>query len=455
MKTRSNLWISGTAIQTPDRARIEILENSLFEIDADGTVASITPSSAPEYGDRLKRADADGGPAELRQGQYLLPGLVDLHIHAPQWPQLGKALHLPLEQWLTDYTFPLEARYGDLEFATAMYSSLVEALLANGTTTAVYFATVHLAASLRLAEICRDRGQRAFVGKVVMDDHAQCPTYYRDETTELALEETVAFIETVRASGDDLVQPIVTPRFIPSCTDAALAGLGNIAREHECHIQTHCSESDWEHGYVLERLGKTDSLALADFGLLTRHTILAHANHITSRDMDEIGGRGAGIAHCPLSNFYFSNAVFPLREALDKSLHVGLGTDISGGASASMLDSCRHAVLASRALEDGVDTARPAHERGRAGARINFIEAFWMATVGGGEALDRRIGKFAEGYQFDAMMIDTNLADSNILVWDDTDTPGDVLQKIVYGAGRSDIRKVWVDGRCVVDKDTA
>ena len=445
-------WILGPAIHAPERGRVELIEGALLAVSADGSIVSVSRPDTDNFDRELDLARRSGKLTTLPDGQYLLPGFVDLHIHAPQWPQLGKALHLPLEEWLMEYTFPLEARYADVAFANRMYGSLVDALLKNGTTTAVYFATAHLEATLRLAEICRERGQRAFVGKVVMDDHAQCPDYYRDETTESALSETLAFVEEVRAAPGDLVEPIITPRFIPSCTDAALSGLGEIAKDHDCHVQTHCSESDWEHGYVLDRLGKTDTDALDGFGLLTRHTVLAHANHITSPDMDLIHSRGAGIAHCPLSNLYFANAAFPLRAALDRKLHVGLGTDISGGASASMFDSCRQAVHSSRALEDGTDPGRAAEVRGVPGSRIDFMEAFWLATCGGGEVLDRPLGKFEPGYKFDAMAVDTVGPDSNIMLFAETDQPEHALQKIVYGASRNDVRTVWVDGRKVVEK---
>ena len=118
---------------------------------------------------------------EIAGDQVLLPGLVDLHVHAPQFPQLGMALDIPLEDWLQVHTFPLESRYADLAFAEAVYTRLVETLLAHGTTTALYFATIHLPATQRLAEICLALGQRALVGRVGMDhpDNARIITGMR------------------------------------------------------------------------------------------------------------------------------------------------------------------------------------------------------------------------------------------------------------------------------------
>ncbi len=448
--------IVATAMHTPVRGEVDIHEDTLIVVDAGGAIAEVRAPGDPEY-EALKKAGRDrGNLVEFGPGRYLLPGLVDLHIHAPQWPQLGTALHRPLYDWLRDHTFPLEARYADLAFADRIYSSLVDTLLANGTTTAVYFATVHLEATKLLTRKCYERGQRGLVGKVAMDDPDQCPDYYRDPSPGAAIDDTWELIEYVRTldcDGGGLVMPVVTPRFVPSCTDALLDGLGSVAAASGCHIQTHCSESDWQHGYVIDRHGRTDSESLEAFGLMTRRSVLAHSNFITDGDMGRFRATGAGIAHCPLSNIYFANSVFPLRAALDRGLHVGLGTDISGGHDPSMLDACRQAVAASRALEDGVDPALHSTRRGRPGSRIDFAEAFWLATAGGGEALDLPIGFFARGQDFDAMLIDTTVADSNLIIWEDLDSLDDVFQKIVYNAARNNIRRVWVGGRLVIDKD--
>ncbi|MGI9501985.1 MAG: guanine deaminase, partial [Geminicoccaceae bacterium] len=398
--------LKATLFQAPAPGDIEAIEDALVAVDETGFIAEVQRPSDQTYDQVLEEARRSNRLIETGRHHYLLPGFVDLHIHAPQFPQLGKALDVPLEVWLQRYTFPLEARYADPVYARNVYERLVDTLLANGTTTAVYFGTTHLEATSILAEICLAKGQRALIGKVAMDDPAQCPSYYRDPSAEAAIEATNTFIKTVQAMPGNaarLVRPVVTPRFIPSCTHDLLEGLGEITGDTGCHVQTHCSESDWEHGFVLDRYGKTDSQALDDLGLLTRHTILAHGNFITSDDMALIRARGAGIAHCPLSNVFFSNAVFPLRRALEKGLRVGLGTDIAGGPSASLLDSCRCAVTSSRLLEDGVDPDLPAGERGRNQSRIDFRHAFYLATAGGGDVLDLPIGRLKPGYQFDAI----------------------------------------------------
>lgn len=450
--------LRATLMQTPARGVVEIREDALVAVAADGAVARVVATAEDDHGAVLAAARADGRLIEAGPGRVLMPGFVDLHVHAPQFPQLGTALEVPLETWLARHTFPLEARYADLGFADRAYRGLVDTLLANGTTTALYFATIHREATERLAEICLEKGQRALVGRTAMDDPALCPPDYRDASAAQAIEETEAFVGFLAGhpeNGAGRVLPVVTPRFIPACTDALLEGLGEVARRCRCHVQTHASESDWEHQYVLGRTGRTDTLALDGFGLLGRRTVLAHGVFIDDADMAAIGAAGAGIAHCPLSNVYFSDAVFPLRAALDKGLHVGLGTDIAGGPDASMLANVRWAVAAARMLEQGVEPRKPRAERGRPGARIGFAEAFWMATAGGGVALDLPIGVIAPGYRFDAILVDPAAPEGGVSLFPDLDGPEAVFQKIVYGATRANIRRVFVDGRTVVDKETA
>lgn len=441
----------GTALHTPVLGELEVLRNALIVVGGDGAIKAIHRQGGPLAEREAQRFAAAGQLVTLGSDQYLLPGLVDLHIHAPQWPQLGKALDRPLEEWLQTYTFPLESRYADTDYARTVYESLVEGLIWNGTTTAVYFATLHLPATQILADVCLKRTQRALIGRVAMDDPSQCPDFYRDPSAMVAEAETRAFIAYVRSMPGNqagLIKPVITPRFVPSCTDDLLRRLGALARETGCHVQTHCSESDWQHDYVLKRCGKSDTAVLDSLGLLSRRTILAHGNLVGDEDIALIRARGSGIAHCPLSNVYFSDAVFPLRKILGQGVHVGLGSDIAGGASPSILDNARHAVLASRMLESGVDPALQRDARRRPDSRIDAVTAFWLATAGGGIALDLPVGVFKEGYQFDALIIDGRSRESNLRLNAD-DTPADILQKIIYLAGRTNIREVWIANRRV------
>ena len=190
---------------------------------------------------------------------------------------------------------------------------------------------------------------------------------------------------------------------------------------------------------MLARYGRSDAESLDGFGLMTRRTVLAHANLVSDGDMDLIGARGAGIAHCPLSNAYFSNAVFPLRRAIEKGLHVGLGTDISGGPSASLLDNCRMAIAASRMLEDGVDARLPPERRGRRGLSHRLEDGVPSRHSRRGKSARPADRTLRAGMLFRRDRRRRRGADGTIRLFDD-DLEA-VLQKIIYTASRAEHRR--------------
>jgi guanine deaminase len=441
--------VSARVMQTPAPDHLQVIEDAVIAVDDDGLITAVEQEGTAGAGHILR---AGVGRVSTPPGSVLIPGLVDLHVHAPQWPQLGTGLDLPLERWLFEYTFPLEARYADPAFALPVWSDMVATLLRHGTTTAVYFATVDVAATTALARVAADAGQRAFVGRVAMDDPDGTPPWYRDRSARAGVEASARSIDEITAvdAGRGLVRPIITPRFTPACTDDLLRGLGELAGATGVPVQTHCSESDWAHGHALARFGTTDAAALDGFGLLRPGTVLAHANHVTDADAARIRDRGAGIAHCPLSNAYFANAVLPVRHLAGLGVGLGLGTDVAGGASPGLLHQAHDAVTVSRLLGDGVDRARPASSRGVPGSAIDTTFAFWLATLGGASVLGIPAGLLEPGRRFDAVLVDTASRRGSLRVWPEVDTPERVFEKVVRLAGPADIAGVWVEGRTVV-----
>ncbi|GHH96927.1 guanine deaminase [Neobacillus kokaensis] len=442
----------GTAFTSKSPKEVQVLKDHLFCINSDGIIEKIIAPEDTDYQPLLDLYHGEENFHRLANGQYLLPGFVDLHVHAPQWAQSGTALDIPLNDWLNTYTFPIESKFSDLEFAKNVYEDVVSTLLANGTTTALYFATIHKQASLLLAKICAEKGQRGLVGKVVMDLPDQNPAYYRDADAKTALADTEEFILAVRELAKSTKQgvfPVVTPRFIPSWTDEALNGLGELAAKYDTYIQSHCSESDWAHGYVQERFNKNDAFALHDFGLLREKSVMAHCNFLNEQDAALFAETGTAIGHCPISNAYFANSVIPISHLHSKGIEIGLGSDISGGFSPSLFDNARQAVMSSRMLEDGVNPALPAEERGVPNSRLTIDEAFYFATAGGGESLSLPIGRLAENYAWDVQIIDTNLGFSKLPIYNVYENLHDIFQKIMYLVQPENIREVWVQGEKV------
>jgi len=442
----------GTAFSSKSSSEVQILKDYLFFINEEGMIEKTVAPDHVDYQNLLTTYQGKENFHSLGEGQYFLPGFVDLHVHAPQWAQAGTALDIPLYDWLNTYTFPIESKFSDLAFAQEVYEDLVSTLLANGTTTSLYFATVHKEASLLLAKICAKKGQRGLVGKVVMDDPEQNPDYYRDLDTQTALKDTEEFILAVKDLAKTTKQgvyPVVTPRFIPSCTDDALKGLGELAAKYDTHIQSHCSESDWEHGYVKERFKKNDAFALHDFGLLGDKSVMAHCNFLSNDDAQLFAETGTAIGHCPISNAYFANSVIPIARFQSMGVDIGVGSDLSGGFSPSLFDNARQAVMSSRMLEDGVDTSLPAEKRGVANSRITINEAFYLATAGGGESLSLPVGRLQENYTWDVQIIDTKVPAAKLPIFENNEDLQDIFQKIMYLVRPENIREVWVQGNKV------
>ena len=446
--------IKASFFHSPEYGCIEFLKQALVFVSSDGIISKVIRQDDENYLELLDKHSKDNHFFDFKD-KILLPGFIDLHIHAPQWPQAGLALDDELSYWLNNFTFPLESKYQDLDYAQEVYSDLVKTLLANGTTSAMYFGTIHNEATLELAKICASYGQRGFVGKVVMDDETMNPDFYRDNSTKEAIENTEKFIIDVQTLAKDVFQgvyPVITPRFVPSCTDNALLELGKLAKKYNCYIQSHCSESDWEHNFVIDRFGKRDSEVLDQFGLLTDKSIMAHGNFIDSDDADIFKKKKSSVCHCPISNSYFANAVFPVNQLKKQGLNICLGTDISGGFSPSLYDNIKHSVMASRMLNDGVDNKLSADNRGTNNARVSVFEAFYLATTGGGEALKLPLGIFKEGYICDFQVIDINSPNNKLPNFLDNEEDKHLLQKILYLSTSENIREVWVQGKQILKK---
>ncbi|NXN46363.1 GUAD deaminase, partial [Rhinoptilus africanus] len=233
----------GTFVHSSASAPMEILHGHLLGVDDGGTIVFLEKTDhqeqlAKKWG--FKTSDI----RELSNHEFFMPGMVDTHIHAPQYSFTGTRVDLPLLQWLTTYTFPTEAKYKDSDFAEEVYTRVVRRTLKNGTTTACYFATIYTDTSLLLAEIIDKFGQRAFVGKVCMDMNDSVPQY--KEITADSVQETERFVKELLERKYPRVQPVITPRFGPSCTEDLLSALGDLAQARDLHVQSHISENEEE-----------------------------------------------------------------------------------------------------------------------------------------------------------------------------------------------------------------
>ncbi|KAK0210958.1 hypothetical protein DFS33DRAFT_1296586 [Desarmillaria ectypa] len=404
----------------------------------------------------------DNAVIPLKETEFIIPGFIDTHTHAPQFPNIGSGQQYELLDWLSNITFPMEAKFADLDFAQRTYSSVVRRIINNGTTTCCYYGTLHLEATKLLADIIKSYGQRAFVGKCSMDRN--CPDYYVEPSAEASIDATESLIAHIRSLNSDhtqepLVQPILTPRFAISCSSPLLASLGKLASsDASLRIQTHISENQSEVEFTKELFPECSSYAHVydSFGLLRSNTVLAHAIHLEPQEMDLIAQRKAGISHCPTSNFNLSSGVAPVGKFLDRGIKVGLGTDVSGGYSPSILNSVQTASIAAKVIAMQAKRSKPTSGN-FSDRQLSVATLLYLATLGGAEVCDlrERVGSFSPGKSFDALIVNVSDKGGNPGIWGaGAEKKGktaleDMLERFLFCGDDRNISRVFIQGRLV------
>jgi guanine deaminase len=466
--TQSGTLFFGPVIHSISASELEIVPFALVAVDPEGKIAafldgdptSFTQEVLQETLQRLNFPPDTTTIHRLGPGQFLIPGFVDTHNHAPQWAQRGLGQGMHILDWLDAITFPNESRFRDADHAHRVYACCVDGFLRQGVTTASYYGSIHGEATRILADLCLEKGQRALVGKCNMTRNA--PEYYRDASVEESLrvtEECIAHIRSLDHQNQDhpnnsksmkknLVQPVLTPRFAISCDADLLRGLGEIARQNpDLAIQTHFNEAEQEMAATRElfpQFGGSEADLYSAYGLLGSRSILAHCCHMSEHELERVAALQCGVAHCPTSNMTVGGGFMaaPVREFLRRGIKVGLGTDSGGGFSSSMLDAMRHAMMASYARE----AAAPG-DKG-----LSIDEVFHLATLGGAQVcgLEDKIGNFVVGKEFDALVVGTRGSERGIMtMMEEEDSLRTVFDKFVMTGDDRNILRVYVQGRLV------
>lgn len=369
---------------TKEKDHFEVLENGYILVDK-GVVVDVCQSLPEQY----KSVEVvDFGD------KLLIPAMNDMHVHAPQYRNQGIAMDLELLPWLDNYTFPEESKYKDVSYAKRMYSCFVRDLWRVGTMRTVAFATLHRESTRLLMQLFQKAGMGAMVGKVDMNRNSP------DTLTE-TVEDAVAANEALIAEfnqPDALVRPIITPRFVPSCTPEMLRACGELARKYNLPVQSHLSENRGEIAWVkeLEPESKHYGDAYNRYGLFGQTpTIMAHCVWTEGDELEMMKQNGVMVAHCPTSNFNLSSGMAPIRTFLNEGIKVGLGSDISGGHELSIFKMMVYAIQVSK-MQYCADKSKPF---------LTLPEAFWIATKSAGSFFGK-VGSFEKGYEFDALVID-------------------------------------------------
>ena len=372
-------------LYTKEKSRFEVLENGYIAVDDGGRVTGVSADLAA-----LDNKDAE--VIDLGD-RLLIPSMNDLHVHAPQYRNQGIAMDLELLPWLQNYTFPEEMKYADTCYAERMYRRFVHDLWRFGTMRSCVFATIHTESTRLLMRLFQEAGMGALVGKVGMN--RDCP----EELSE-SVEKMVHGYEALIAEfnePDALVRPIITPRFIPSCTPEMLRACGEMAAKYQLPVQSHLSENKDEIELVqtLEPESTCYGDAYDRYGLFGQTpTVMAHCVYTEGEELELLKRRRVMVAHCPSSNLNVSTGIAPIRQFFEEGVRVGLGSDLSGGHNLNIFRVMVYAIQASKLH----------YQRNHDRHFLTLSEAFWMATKSAGSFFGR-VGSFEPGYEFDALVI--------------------------------------------------
>jgi guanine deaminase len=387
------------------------------------------------------RPDEAASAVDLRPW-VVLPGMVDTHAHLPQLPNAGLGFALDLLTWLDRLTFPTERSWSDPAVAEALAPGIFAAFAAAGTTTVLAYGVVYEAAMEACFRAAETHGIRAILGKVMMDRDTYDPTIEPSTILDRSLRESSDLISRWHGEDNGRLGYAVTPRFAVSCSADMLRESAALARSTGTWWQTHVSEDTFEIAEV-HRLFP-DAADYADVydraGGLGPRAILAHAIHLSDRELGRLVETGTHVSHCPASNLFIGAGVMPLARYLEAGLSVALGSDVSGGPDPSIFSVMRagaYAQMATRTL--GGDPR----------AVLGPLDWLRMGSLEGARALglDDRIGSLEVGKEADLIAINPALVAS---VGDPHDhDPEDLMSRLIFRAHPDMVRAAWVRGRAL------
>lgn len=365
--------------------------------------------------------------------KLIIPGLTDLHLHAPQYTFRGLGMDLELLDWLNTHTFPEEAKYSNLEYARKAYEFFTYDLQRCFTTRAVIFATIHNGATIGLMDQLEKSGMVTYVGRVNMDRNGG--ENLQETNAETSIKGTIEWLDAIEGRYKNTF-PILTPRFIPSCSDELMRGLGKLAKDRKLRIQSHLSENPSECAWVQELVPASKCYGHAyeifdTLGDVDNPAIMAHCVYSSDEELAILQKHGVYVAHCADSNMNLTSGIAPASKILRNGINIGIATDVAGGSNMNMLKMILVTLQASKMRYRYVDQSEPA---------LTFAEAFYMATMGGGKYFGK-VGTFKEGYEFDALVLEDGLMHSLRKI-----TAAERLERICYNDSDCFIIEKYVKG---------
>lgn len=411
-------------------------------VDAAGRITAVAPWPAPGLSGPSTPGPAGlPGPVHDLRPLLVMPGLVDLHAHIPQLPNAGVGSGLDLLTWLERYTLPLEAAF-DAPTAARQAPLALRAFAAAGTTTLVAYATADPDATEAVFEAAEAHGLRAIVGLVLMDrSSAPGPRGRPWPDAAGGLRASADLCARWHGRDGGRLGYAFTPRFAVDCSSRVLRDSAALAQGSGAWWQTHLSEDPRELTEVArafpEALDYLDVYESA--GALTPRAILAHAIHLSESEVGRLAASGAAVAHCPASNLFLPSGVMPLARYLEAGIAVGLGSDVSGGPSASIFETMRVGAYAQHALQVLAGESRPP---------LDALQWLRLGTLDGARALGLGdiTGSLESGKEADLIAVDPALAEP-LPGAGAGDGPADLVSRLVFRTHPAMIRGAWVRGR--------
>ncbi|OGO54478.1 MAG: hypothetical protein A2V85_05310 [Chloroflexi bacterium RBG_16_72_14] len=404
-------------------------------VDARGAITAVEPWPASP----VEPADGTGTPAIDLRPLVLLPGMVDLHVHLPQLPNAGVGAGLDLLTWLRRYIFPLEREF-DEAAAEDLAPRAFRAFAAAGTTTVLAYGAVFEAsmdASFRAAEA---HGIRAILGKVMMDRGSYDDRLPADRVLDTSLRQSADLCARWHGRDEGRLRYAFTPRFAVSCSADMLRESAALARSTGAYWQTHLAE---DHGEVREvaRLfpEALDYLDVYDrAGGLGPRTILAHAIHLSAREVARLAETDTAIAHCPASNLFLASGAMRLARLRAAGIRVGLGSDVSAGPELSIFANMRAGAYTQSGLRVlGEDDTRP----------LGPLDWLRLGSLEGARVLGiaDETGSIETGKAADLIAVDPRLVAPIEGV--DSHDPAEVMSRLAFRPHPDMVRAAWVRGR--------
>jgi guanine deaminase len=414
------------------------LVDGVVQVDELGAISRVDPASDDRAPDGWRDRAVDLRPL------VLLPGMVDLHAHLPQLPNAGLGAGLDLLTWLERYVFPVERRFDSEEAAARLAPAAFRAFAAAGTTTVLAYGAVFKASTDGAFRAAEAHGIRAILGKVMMDRLTYDDRIEPTAILERSLRESEELISAWHGAADGRLGYAVSPRFGVACTAEMLREAAALATRTGAWWQSHVSEDPGEIAEVARLFPEArDYVDVYDrAGGLGARTILAHAVHLSDRELARLVETGTRVAHCPSSNLFLASGVMPLARYLEAGLAIGLGSDVAGGPDLSIFSVMRVGAYVQTALRVVAGDAIPS---------LGPLDWLRLGTLAGARALGLgdRIGSIEAGKEADLIAVDPRLtAPLRGLPYD----PGsieaaDVVSRLIYRSHPDMVRAAWVRGR--------